>query len=210
MDEGRVRGRGNRVRGGRRAGQGGRGAGQGGRGAGQGGRGAGQQGREGPGGRARQPRTIITDEMRATVIDHVIVHGMTIAEAGLRVRPNRSRFTVATIIRAFRQHNRVERMPHRGGRVAIFTAAQETPIVDMVRENNLIRLREIRDKVIDDNVNFEGIDDVSLAIIDRVLRCQKMQMKQVYRVPFERNSARHKDLRYEYVQVSIHPCSQYS
>ena len=105
---------------------------------------------------------------------------------------------------------RVERMPHRGGRVAIFTAAQETLIVDMVRENNLIRLREIRDKVSADNVNFESIDDVSLATIDRVLRRQKMRMKQVYRVPFERNSARHKDLRYEYVQVSIHPCSQYS
>ncbi|XP_042582656.1 uncharacterized protein LOC122137784 [Cyprinus carpio] len=128
---------------------------------------------------------------------------MTMAEAGLRVRPNLSRFTMATIIRAFRQHNRVERMPHRGGRVAIFTAAQETLIVDMVRENNLIRLREIRDKVIADNVNFESID-VSLATIDRVLRPQKMRMKRVYRVPFERNSARHKDLRYEYVQVYIH------
>ncbi|XP_019202768.1 uncharacterized protein LOC109195263 [Oreochromis niloticus] len=138
--------------------------------------------------------------MRATVIDHVIVHGMTMAEAGLRVRPNLSRFTVATIIRAFRQHNRVERMPHRGVRVAIFTAAQETLIVDMVRGNNLIRLREIRDKVIADNVNFESIDDVSLATIDRVLRRQKTRMKQVYRVPFERNSTRHKDLRYEYVQ----------
>lgn len=34
-------------------------------------------------GRARQPHTIITDEMRATVIDHVPVHGMTMAEAGL-------------------------------------------------------------------------------------------------------------------------------
>ncbi|XP_038568547.1 uncharacterized protein LOC119898449 isoform X1 [Micropterus salmoides] len=204
MDEGRVRGRGNPSQRrekswpGRKRSRPGRGAGQGGRGAGQGRRGGGQQGRgEGPGGRARQPRTIITDEMRATVIDHVIVHGMTMAEAGLRVRPNLSRFTVATIIRAFRQHNRVERMPHRGGRVAIFTAAQETLIVDMVRENNLIRLREIRDKVIADNVNFEGIDDVSLATIDRVLRRQKMRMKQVYRVPFERNSARHKDLRYE-------------
>ncbi|XP_026047016.1 uncharacterized protein LOC113035575 isoform X1 [Astatotilapia calliptera] len=142
--------------------------------------------------------------MRATVIDRVIVHGMTMAEAGLRVRPNLSRFTVATIIRAFRQHNRVERMPHRGGRVAIFTAAQETLIVDMVRGNNLIRLREIRDKVIADNVNFESIDDVSLATIDRVVWCKKTRMKQVYRVPFERNSARHKDLRYEYVQVSIH------
>ncbi|XP_038555701.1 uncharacterized protein LOC119888961 [Micropterus salmoides] len=98
--------------------------------------------------------------MRATVIDHVIVHGMTMAEAGLRVRPNLSRFTVATIIRAFTQHNRVERMPHRGGRVAIFTAAQETLIVDMVRENNLIRLREIRDKVIADNVSFHRTNQI--------------------------------------------------
>ncbi|XP_046706742.1 protein argonaute 3-like [Silurus meridionalis] len=169
------RGRGVQISGGRGAGQRGRGVQiSGGRGLGQrgrgvqfsGGRGAGQQGRgEGPGARARQPRTIITDEMRATVIDHVTVHGMTMAEAGLRVRPNLSRFTMATIIREFRQRNRVERMPHRGGRVAILTAAQETLIVDMVRENNLIRLLEIRDKVIADNVNFESIDDVSLATI---------------------------------------------
>ncbi|KAJ7987898.1 hypothetical protein DPEC_G00331360 [Dallia pectoralis] len=44
----------------------------------------------------------------------------------------------------------------------------------MVRDNNLIRLREIRDKVIADNVNFESIDDVRLTTIDRVLRCQKI------------------------------------
>lgn len=80
----------------------------------------------------------------------------------------------------------------------------------MVRENNLIRLREIREKVIGDNVNFQGIDNVTLATIDRVLRRQKMRMKQVYRVPFQRNSAQQKDLRYEYVQVSIILCSQYS
>ncbi|XP_046733424.1 uncharacterized protein LOC124403737 [Silurus meridionalis] len=179
--------------------------------------------------------------MRTTVIDHVIVHGMTMAEAGLRVRPNLSRFTVGHHYQGIQTTQqvlysiaffvtiqfykpvkvvywfqiscycivkltthvsffRVEKMPPRGGRVAIFTAAQETLIVDMVRENKLIRLREIRDKVIADNVNFKSIDDVSLATIDRVLRCQKMRMKQVYRVPFERNSTRHKDLRYEYVQ----------
>ncbi|XP_056603668.1 uncharacterized protein LOC130420406 [Triplophysa dalaica] len=45
-------------------------------------------------------------------------------------------------------------------------ATQETLIVDMVRENNLIRLRENKDKVIADNINFESIDDVSLATID--------------------------------------------
>ncbi|XP_063757810.1 uncharacterized protein LOC134876683 isoform X2 [Eleginops maclovinus] len=184
--------------GGRGAGQGGRGAGQGGRGAGQGGRGAGQGGR-GEGGRARQ-RIFITDEMRATVIDHVIVHGMTMTEAGQRVQPNLSRFSVATIIRAFREHNRVERLPYAGGRASRFTPAQEVVIVDMVRENNVLRLREIRERIIGDNMNFPNIDDVSLTTIDRVLKRQRVRMKQAYRVPFERNSDRIKHLRHQYVQ----------
>ena len=95
-------------------------------------------------------------------------------------------------------------MPHRGGRTSIFTAQQEIIIVDMVRENNIIRLREIKESVIADNVNFGVIDRVSVATIDRVLRRQKLRMKQAYRVPFERNSDRVKELRFQYVQVSIH------
>jgi len=38
------------------------------------------------------------DKIRATVIDHVLVHAMRIKEAGQRVQPNISRFTVSTII----------------------------------------------------------------------------------------------------------------
>ncbi|XP_076843673.1 uncharacterized protein LOC143488708 [Brachyhypopomus gauderio] len=140
------------------------------------------------------------DEMRATVIDHVIVHGMTMTEAGQRVQPNLSRFSVATIIRAFREHNRVERLPFAGGRPSRFTPAQEVLIVDMVRENNMIRLREIQERIIGDNVNFQNIDNVSLTTIDRVLKCQRVRMKQAYRVPFERNSDRIKHLRHQYVQ----------
>ncbi|KAJ8371414.1 hypothetical protein SKAU_G00114420 [Synaphobranchus kaupii] len=37
---------------------------------------------------------------------------MSLSMSMSRVRPNLSRFSVATIIRAFREHNRVERMPH--------------------------------------------------------------------------------------------------
>ena len=76
---------------------------RGGRG-GQGGQG-GQDGRGGQGGQRRQ-RTVISDEIRATVIDHVLVHGMSMREAGQRVQPNISRFTVSTIIRRFREENR--------------------------------------------------------------------------------------------------------
>ncbi len=59
-----------RIRGGRGRGRGGevRGRGQG--GARGGGRGGGR-------GRVRRVRNIITDDIRATIVDHVINHGMT-------------------------------------------------------------------------------------------------------------------------------------
>lgn len=58
---------------------------------GGGGRGGGgrERGRGGRKGRGRQ-RVEISDEIRATVIDHVLVHGLTMREAGLRVQPNLS------------------------------------------------------------------------------------------------------------------------
>ncbi len=86
-----------RIRGGRGRGRGGevRGRGQGGARGGQGG------GR----GRVRRVRNRITDDIRATIVDHVINHGMTLREAGQWVQPNLSRYTVASIIRTFRNEN---------------------------------------------------------------------------------------------------------
>ncbi|XP_047672452.1 uncharacterized protein LOC113649674 isoform X2 [Tachysurus fulvidraco] len=100
------------------------------RGRGQGGA---RRGRGGERGRVRRVRNGITDDIRATIVDHVINHGMTRREAGQRVQPNLSRYTVASIIRTFRNENRI-------------------------------------------------------------------RMKQIYRVPFERNTERVKQLRYDYVQ----------
>lgn len=57
-------------------------------------------------GQRREGRRAISDEIRATLVDHVINHGLTMREAGLRVQPNLSRFTVASIIRTFRNENR--------------------------------------------------------------------------------------------------------
>lgn len=126
-------------------------------------------GRGGRGGQRRQ-RTVTSDEIRATVIDHVLVHGMSMREAGQRVQPNISRFTVSTIIRRFREENRIERLPHGGGRTSMFSPHQETLIVDMVRENNAIKLSEIQQKIIEDQVNFEGINSVRLSTVDRLLK----------------------------------------
>ena len=96
------------------------------------------------------------------------------------------------------------------GRRGMFSQQQETIIVNMVLQNNLIRLREIQQRVEEDNVNFEGINSVSLSTIDRVLKRNLISLKQAYRVPFERNSERVKELRYQYVQVSNHVQRLYS
>ena len=60
-------------------------------------------------GRARQapargggPGVRSSNEIRATIIDHVVNHGLSMREAGLRVQPNLSRHTVASIVRTFR------------------------------------------------------------------------------------------------------------
>lgn len=55
----------------------------------------------------------------------------------------------------------------------MFSPHQETLIVDMVRENNAIKLSEIQQKIIEDHVNVEGINSVSLSTVDRVRLCMK-------------------------------------
>ncbi len=78
-----------------------------------GGRGQGRgrgRGRGRPGGgvghaqRRRQPN--LCNEIRATIVDHIINHGLTLREAGLRVQPNLSRYMVASIVRTFRQEHK--------------------------------------------------------------------------------------------------------
>ena len=64
--------------------------------------GRGQDQRRGPGNR----RTHISDDIRATLVDHVINNGLTMREAGQRVQPNLSHYMVASIIRTFRLENR--------------------------------------------------------------------------------------------------------
>ncbi|KAK0151412.1 Carboxypeptidase O [Merluccius polli] len=163
------------------------------------GQGGARGGRGGGRGRVRR-RNRITDDIRATIVDHVINHGMTLREAGQRVQPNLSRYTVASIIRTFRNENRIARRPDVGGRRRMFTPEQEPHIVNMVIANNAIRLREIQQRIIDNDTIFQNIRSVSMSVLSRVLARNRIRMKQIYRVPFERNSERVKQLRYEYVQ----------
>ncbi|XP_019204884.1 uncharacterized protein LOC109196108 [Oreochromis niloticus] len=125
---------------------------------------------------------------------------MTLREAGQCVQPKLSRYTVAGIIRTFRNENRIARRPDVGGRGRMFTPEQETHIVNMVIANNAIRLREIQQRIIDNDTIFQNIHSASISALSRVLVRHRIRMKQIYRVPFERNTERVKQLRYDYVQ----------
>ncbi|XP_045065209.1 uncharacterized protein LOC123482242 [Coregonus clupeaformis] len=121
-------------------------------------------------------------------------------EAGQRVQPNLSRNTVASVIRTFHRENRIEGRGHQGGRGPMFSRAQEAAIVNMVLANNCIRLREIQANIINDDNIFNNIQRVSLSTLGRILKKNQIYMKQLYRVPFDRNSERVKHLRNEYVE----------
>lgn len=54
----------------------------------------------------RRQRTIISNEVRAIIVDHVVNRGFTMAEAARLVQPNLQRSTVSSIIQTFRQENR--------------------------------------------------------------------------------------------------------
>ncbi len=84
----------------------------------------------------------------------------------------------------------------------MFTGVQEAGIVNLVLENNEIRLREIQSHIIQDNTLFNNIQRVSLSTLARILKRNQIRMKQLYKVPFERNSQRNKELRQAYVDVS--------
>jgi hypothetical protein len=63
--------------------------------------------------------------------------------------------------------------------------------VNMVIANNAIPLREIQTQIVEDQV-----------VLTRSFR-RTTKTKQLYRVPFERNSNRVKEQRFQYVQVIV-------
>ncbi|KAL1252670.1 hypothetical protein QQF64_017363 [Cirrhinus molitorella] len=200
----RVRRRGGQRGGGREEGGGG---GRGGRGINRGrGRDGGHAGgrRRGRGRRRQegaQRGPNLTNEIHAILVDHVVNHGLTLREAGLRVQPNLSRYTVASVIRTFRLENRFEGQERQGGRPPMFTEQQEREIVNMVLANNAITLKQLQANIVNNHASFNDIHQVSISTLARILKKNHIQMKQTYRVPFERNSERVKRLRHDYAEI---------
>ena len=98
---------------------------------------------------------------------------------------------------------RMTRRPSGGGRQRLFTQQQELAIVDLVRANNAIRLNKLQQHILADREVFNNIERVSISTIRRILVKHQTTIKQLYRVPFQRNSVRVKGLWREYVQVIV-------
>ncbi len=86
----------------------------------------------------------------------------------------------------------------------MFTEQQEREIVNMVLANNAITLNQLQANIVNNHASFKDIHQVSTSTLARILKKKHIQMKQIYRVPFERNSERVKRLRHDYAEVCIH------
>ncbi len=96
----------------------------------------------------------------------------------------------------------MQHLPPSGGRGKLLNNDQELAIEEMVVANNAIKLHEIQTRIVVDHEIFDNnIDSISLITITRTLSKHRVRMKQLYTVPFERNSERVKELRRQYVQV---------
>lgn len=84
----------------------------------------------------------------------------------------------------------------------MLTEVQEAATVNLVLDRNEIQLREIQSHIIQDNTVFSNIQRVSLSTLARILQRNQIRVKQLCKVPFERNSQRNKELRRAYVDVS--------
>ncbi|XP_032362812.1 uncharacterized protein LOC116674448 [Etheostoma spectabile] len=76
----------------------------------------------------------------------------------------------------------------------------ERDIVNMVLANNAITLNQLQANIVNNHVGFNNIHQVSTSTLARILIKNHIQMKQIYRVPFERNSERVKRLRHDYAE----------
>lgn len=76
----------------------------------------------------------------------------------------------------------------------MFTEEQSTAIVNLVLANDAITIRELRNHILNDDTIFANTNVVSPSTIHHVLQKNQLRMKQLYRVPFERNCDRVKNL----------------
>ena len=85
----------------------------------------------------------------------------------------------------------------------MFSDEKEVSIVSTVLANNKIRLCELREQIIADQITFAVINTVCISRLSRILK-KHISLKQLYRVPYERNSKYHLVCCHQCISVHHH------
>ena len=97
------------------------------------------------------------------------------------------RTTVKSIIDTFRKHNRMFPLPSKANKRKLFTRQQAKAVVDTVKRQNDITLKQKQQQIIDDNTIFSNIDTINISIIHRTLQRSNISMKNLDMIPVGRN-----------------------
>jgi hypothetical protein len=81
---------------------------------------------------------------------------------------------------------------------------QELALVNLVLVNKTIRLHQLREQIIADHTTFHNINRVSMSTLCHILRQHQLTMKQLYRVPFERNRVTVQHICCDCVLLALH------
>ncbi|KAK0137005.1 hypothetical protein N1851_026812 [Merluccius polli] len=128
-------------------------------------------GMRGGGAAARgENRAQVSNEIRATIIDHIMNHSLSFREAGQRVHPILIQSTVASIVKLLGMTIESTNY-HTLVAEETLSAEQEAAIIDIVMET------------------ISGsIEKYQQCEFGRVLTQHHVEIKQLYRAPFQRNS----------------------
>ena len=118
------------------------------------------------------------------------------------------RTTVTSIVSTFRKQNRMNAVPRKGHKKRLLTRRQEKAVVHIVKQQNDITLQDIQQTVESDTNTFSNISSISLATIYRILKRNKITMKNLDFVPVSRNTPDTIEKRYTYVREMIRSSGQ--
>jgi len=99
-------------------------------------------------------------------------------------------------------------LPSKANKTKLFTRQQAKVVVDIVKRQNDITLKQIQQQIIDDNTIFSNIDTVNISTIHHTLQRNNISMKNLDMIPVRRNTPSTIEQRYEYVRQSIRASSE--
>ena len=120
------------------------------------------------------------------------------------------RTTVTSIIDTFRKHNRIYPLPTKPNRRKLLSKQQARAVVNIVKAQNDITVKQIQQQIIDDSNIFSNINSIDISTIHRTLKRNNISIKNLDIIPVGRNTPTAIENRYEYVQQSIRNSNEHA